>query len=101
MIPFLRLCSIISIIIASLKLAMIGGLTPNTTVFVIICGVMVAFGNRTLFSIAAAAAALVLFIKVNGGTRAGEAALLQSILALAFAVFGLYLIVRTVFSRGR
>ena len=101
MITFLRLCSIVSIIIASLKLAMIGGLTPNTTVFVIICGVLVAFGNRTLFTIAAAAAALVLFIKVNGGTRNGEVALLQSILALAFAVFGLYLIVRTMFSRGR
>ena len=101
MISFLRLCSIISIIIASLKLAMIGGLTPKTTVFVIICGVLVAFGNRILFTIAAAAAALVLFIKVNGGTRAGEAALFQSIIALAFAVFGLYLIVTTVFSRGR
>ncbi len=101
MVSLLRLCSIVSIIIASLKLAMVGGLTPNTTVFVIICGVLVAFGNRTLFTIAAAAAALVLFIKVNGGTGAGQAALLQSILAVAFAVFGMYLIVRTMFSRGK
>lgn len=101
MLSFLRLCSIVSIIIASLKLAMLGGLTPSTTVFIIICSVLVAFGNRALFTISAAAAALVLFIKVNSGTRDGEVALLQSILALAFAVFGLYLIVRTFFSRGR
>jgi hypothetical protein len=101
MITFLRFCSIISIIIASLKLAMIGGLTPNTTVFVIVCGLLIAFGNKNFFTIAAAAAALVLFIKVNGGTSVGQAVLLQSILALGFAVFGIYLVVRNLFSRGR
>jgi hypothetical protein len=100
---FLRICSIISIVIASIKLALIGNITPGTIVFIIICALIVLLGNRTIYIIGAAVAALVLFLKVYGGSPQGEAALLQSILTLAIVCFGLYIMLRGLFkpSRGR
>lgn len=91
---FLRFCSIVSIIIASIKLALIGHLTPGTVVFIIICGLLILVGNRTIYIIVAALAALVLFVKIYGGSAIGESSLLQSLLTLALVVFGLYIMVR-------
>jgi len=97
---FLKICSIISIIIFSLRLAIMGNLTPGTVVFIIICGLLIMLGNRTIYIIAAAMAALVLFIKYYGGSS--EGALLQSILTLAIVIFGLYIMVKGFFpSSGR
>lgn len=98
---FLRLCAIISIIIASLKLGMIGGLTPGMTTFIIICGLLILIGNRAMFIVAAAVAGSVLFTKVYGGSTEGEAALLHSVLTLALVVFGMYIIVKGIFPSNR
>lgn len=99
---FLKICSIISIIIFSLRLAIIGNLTPGTVVFIIICSLLIMLGNRTVYIIAAAVAALVLFIKYYGGSAEGEGTLLQFILTLAFVIFGLYIMIRGFFpSSGR
>jgi hypothetical protein len=92
---FLRFCSIVSIIIACIKLALIGHLTLGTVVFIIICGLLILVGNRTIYIIVAAVAALVLFVKIYGGGSAiGESSLLQSLLTLALVVFGLYIMLR-------
>lgn len=92
---FLRFCSIVSIIIASIKLAVIGHLTPGTVIFIIFCGLLILVGNRTIYIIVAAVAALVLFVKIYGGSSAiGESSLLHSLLTLALVVFGLYIILR-------
>jgi len=51
--------------------------------------------NRTVNIIAAAVAALILFVKVYGGhSSTGESSLLQSLLTLALVVFGLYIMLR-------
>ena len=92
---FLRFCSIVSIIIASFKLALIGHLSPGTVVFIIICGLLILTGNRTIYIIVAAVAALVLFVKIyRGGNPVGESSLLQDLLTLAVVVFGLYIMLR-------
>lgn len=94
---FLRFCSIISIIIASIKLALIGNLTPGIVVFIIICGLIILIGNRTIYIIGAAVAALVLFLKVYWGNAQGESSLLHSILTLALVCFGIYIMLRGLF----
>ena len=92
---FLRFCSIVSIIIASIKLALIGHLSPGTVVFIIVCGLLIILGNRTIYIIVAALAALVLFVKIyGGGSSIGESSLLQSLLTLALVMFGLYVMLR-------
>jgi predicted membrane protein len=92
---FLRFCSIISIIIASVKLAIIGNLTPGVVVFIIICCLIIILGNKKIYIIGASVAALVLFIKVyGGGSLFGEFSLLKSVLTLALVVFGLYIMLR-------
>lgn len=91
----LRFCSVISLIIFSLRLSAIGNLTPGTVVFIIICGLLILVGNRTIYIIVAAVAALVLFVKIYGGDSAiGESSLLQSLLTLALVVFGLNIMLR-------
>lgn len=91
---FLRFCSIVSIIIASIKLALIGHLTSGTVVFIIICGLLILIGNRTIYIIIAAIAALVLFVKIYGGDSLVESTLLQGLLTLAVIVFGLYVMLK-------
>jgi len=98
---FLRFCSIVSIIIASVKLALIGNLSPGTVVFIIICGLLILVGNRTIYIIVAAVAALVLFVKIYGGDWEGESALLHSILTLALVCFGIYIMLRGLFPSMR
>jgi hypothetical protein len=98
---FLRFCSIISIIIASIKLALIGNLTPGIVVFIIICGLIILLGNKTIYILGAAVAALVLFLKVYGGTAQGESILLHSILTLALVCFGLFIMLRGLFKPSR
>ncbi len=91
---FLKICSIISIIIAAIKLALIGNLSQGTVVFIILCGILILVGNRVVYIITAAAAALVLFVKLYGGSSAGQFILLQSILTLALMCLGFYIMVR-------
>jgi len=98
---FLRFCSIISIIIASIKLAIIGNLTPGTVVFIIICGLIILLGNKTIYILGTAVAALVLFLKVYGGSAQGESALLHSILTLTLVCFGIYIMLRGFFPSMR
>jgi hypothetical protein len=99
---FLRFCSIISIIIASVKLALIGNLTPGIVVFIIFCSLIILLGNKTIYIIGAAIAALVLFLKVYGCGAQGESTLLHSILTLALVCFGIYIMLRSLFpSRKR
>ena len=99
---FLRFCSIISIIIASIKLALIGHLTQGTVIFIIICGLLILIGNRTVYIIVAAGAALILFIKVYGGdTAIGRSSLLQSILTLAVVLFSLYFMLKSIFPTSK
>lgn len=97
---FLKICSIISIIIAAIKLALIGNLSQGTIVFIILCGILILVGNRTVYIITAAVAALVLFIKLYGGNATGQYALLQSILTLALVCLGLYIMLRGFIGRG-
>ncbi len=95
---FLRFCSIVSIIIVSIKLAMIGNLTPGTVVFIIVCSLLILLGNPKIYIITAAVAGIVLFVKLYGGDNtAGLFPLLQSLLILAAVVFGLYIMLRRVF----
>lgn len=91
---FLKICSIISIIIAAIKLALIGNLSQGTVVFIILCGILILIGNRVVYIITAAVAAIVLFIKLYGGNDAGQYALLQSILTLALVCLGFYIMLR-------
>jgi len=90
----LKACSIISIIIVTIKLALIGNLSQATIIFIILCGILILVGNRSLYIITSAIAALILFIKLHGGNPAGQYALLQSILTLVLVCFGLYIILR-------
>ncbi len=80
---------------------MIGHLTPGTVVFIIICGLIVLLGNKTIYIIGAAVAALVLFLKVYGGSPEGETALLQSLLSLALVCVGIYIMLRGLFRPSR
>lgn len=99
---FLRFCSIVSIIIAAIKLAIMGNLSPGTVMFIIVAALLILIGNLTIYIITAAIAALVLFLKVNGaGDTAVESSLLQSILTLAFVLFGLYIMLKGVLPRRR
>jgi hypothetical protein len=76
---YLKFCSILSIIIASIKLAMIGSLTTGTIVFIIKCGLLILSGNPASCIIIAAIAALVLFVKLyEGGNPLGESSLVQA-----------------------
>ena len=97
----LRFCSIVSIIIVSFKLAIIGNLTHGSVIFIIVCGLLILLGNRTIYIIVAAASALVLFVKLHGGNSIGESSLLQSILTLALAVFGMYIMLKGYFRTRR
>jgi len=97
----LKICSIVSIIIAAIKLAMIGNLTPGTVAFIILSGILILVGNRVIFTITAAVAALILFIKVYGGDAPGQSALLQSVMTLAIVCFGFYIMLRGVFGKSR
>lgn len=98
---FLKICSIISLIVVSLKLAIIGNLTPGLTIFIIICGLLILIGNRTIYIIVAAVAALILFVKLNGGSPENEGILMKSILTLVLVVFGLYIMLKGLFSSTR
>ena len=86
----LRICSIVSMIIATIKLALLGNLSPITVVFILVCGVLIMVGNRTIYIITAAVAALVLFVKVYGGSPSGEYAVLGAILQLVLVCVGIY-----------
>lgn len=88
---FLKLCSIVSLIIASIKIAMIGNLSQGLVAFTIICGVLFLVGNRKVYIITAAVASIVFFIKLSGGNSIEQYALLQSILTLAVVCFGVYI----------
>jgi len=86
---FLKICSIVSLIIATLKLALIGNLSHGTVTFILLSGLLILLGNRKVYVITAAVTGLVLFIKLYGGNSAGQFALLQSILTLTLVCFGL------------
>lgn len=94
---FLKFCSIVSIIIAAFRLAIIGNLSPGTVVFIIICSLLILLGGRVVFTVTAAIAAVTLFVKVYGGDGAGQSALLQGILSLALVCFGFYVIISGAF----
>ena len=94
---FLKFCSIISIIIASLKIAMMGRLTPYTAAFIMIGALLILIGNKTLYTITAALVALVLYTKVYGGTDQMDISIIQSIITLAIILFGIFLMLRTIF----
>lgn len=99
---FLRFCSIVSIIIAAIKLALMGNLSPGTVIFIIAAAILILVGNRTVYIITAAIAALVLFLKVYGGGNAtAQSALLQSILTLALVCFGIFIMIRGIFPSTR
>ncbi|MCB0533913.1 MAG: hypothetical protein KDD14_17050 [Saprospiraceae bacterium] len=98
---FLKFCSIVSITIATIKLALIGTLGPGTIVFILICAIIILIGSRTLYGVTAAIAALVLFVKVNSGGSGMSAGLVQSILTIVLVCFGLYLMLRAVFPSTR
>lgn len=99
---FLKICSIINIIIFNFWLAIMGNLRPGTVVFIIICGFLIMLGNQTIYIISAPVAALVLFIKLYGGNPEAEGAFLQPILILAIVILGLYTMVSGLFpSSGR
>ncbi len=98
---FLKICSIISLIVVSLKLAIIGNLTPGLTIFIIICGLLILIGNRTVYILVAAAAALILFVKSNGGSSENEGILMHSILTLVLVVFGIYVMLKGLFPSTR
>jgi len=91
---FLKICSIVSIIIAAIKLALIGNLSQGTVIFIVLCGILILVGNRVVYIITAAVVALVLFIKLYGGSSTGQFALLQSILTLALVCLGFYIMLR-------
>lgn len=94
---FLRFCSIVSIIIAAIKLAIMGNLSSGTVTFIIVAALLILVGNFTIYIITAAIAALFLFLKVYGaGNTVIESSLLQSIFALAFVLFGLYIMLKGV-----
>lgn len=97
---FLKICSIVSIIIAAIKLALIGNLSQNMVIFIILCGVLILIGNRAIYIVTAAVAALVLFIKLYGGSSTGQFALLQSILTLALVCLGFYVMLGGLIGRG-
>ncbi|MFN8353680.1 MAG: hypothetical protein U0Y10_04520 [Spirosomataceae bacterium] len=95
----LKICSIVSMVIAAIKLALIGNLSPGMVVFILVCGLLILVGNRTIYIITAAVAALVLFIKVYGGNNpAGESALLGSVLTLVMVCVGFYVMFKGMFS---
>lgn len=94
---FLKFCSIVSIIIAAFRLAIIGNLSPGTVVFIIICSLLILMGGKVVFTITAAIAAVTLFVKVYGGDGSGQSALLQGILCLALVCFGLYTVISGAF----
>lgn len=99
---FLRFCSIISLIIFSIRLALLGNLSQGTIIFIIVAGLLILLGNRTIYIIASAAAALFLFIRLYGaGNAAAESALLQSLLTLGIVVFGLFVMLRGIFPASR
>lgn len=99
---FLRFCSIVSIVIATIKLAIMGNLSRGTVIFIVAAAMLILIGNRTVYIITAAIAALVLFLKVYGGdSAAGQSALLQSVLTLALVCFGIYIMIRGVFPSAR
>ena len=98
----LRFCSILSIVIAAIKLAIMGNLSPGTVVFIIVAAIVILVGNLTIYIITAAIAAMFLFLKVYGaGNTALESSLLQSIFILTFVLFGLYIIMRGIFPVNR
>ncbi|MBL0335657.1 MAG: hypothetical protein IPP73_10255 [Chitinophagaceae bacterium] len=97
----LKICSIVSIIIAAIKLAMIGNLTPGMVTFIILSSIIIIAGNRTVYIITAAVAAFDSFQKVYGGDAARQSALLQSIMTLAIVCFGFYIIFSGVFGNNR
>ncbi len=96
----LKICSIVSIIIATIKLAVIGNLSQGTVLFIILCGILILVGNRMVYIITAAVAALVLFIKLYGVNGAGQYALLQSILTFALVSLGFYIMLRGFIGRS-
>jgi hypothetical protein len=98
---FLRFCSIISIIIASVKLAIIGHLTPGLIIIIIVSSLLILLANWKIYIITAAFAALILFVKVyGGGSSIGELSLIQSLLILGMVFFGIYIILKGLFKTG-
>ena len=93
----LRFCSIISLILFTLKLGIAGNLTQGTVLFILIVGLLIVLGNRTIYIISSTIAALYIFIHLYGGNNVEQYALLQSILTLALVSFGLYIMIKGVF----
>ena len=101
MYSILKFCSIISIVIFSLRLAIIGNLSQTTVIIIMVCGILILIGNRAIYIISAAIASLVLFTKHYEGSPDGESALLQSLLALVIVLFGIYIMIRGVFTSNK
>jgi hypothetical protein len=96
---FLRVCSIISIIIATIKIGLAGLLTPEWIVFIIICSIIFLAGGRKIFIITAALASLALFARLYGhGDAQATTGILQSVLTLALICVGIYMMFRGLFT---
>lgn len=95
---FLRVCSIISVIIATIKIGLAGLLTPGWIVFIIICAIIFLAGGRKIFTITAAIASLALFARLYGqGDLHATNSILQSVLTLALVCIGIYIMFRSLF----
>lgn len=94
---FLKFCTILSIVIATIKIVMMSRLTPDTAVFIMIGALIILAGNKTLYTITAAIMALVLFLKVYGDTTRWDNTILQSVIALAIMLLGIFVMLRGVF----
>ena len=87
----LKIACIISIVVATIKLGIMGNLAPETAVIIMIGAVLILAGDKKVFIILAAVLSLYLFIKVYGsGNSQQETILLQGILMLVIILFGFW-----------
>jgi hypothetical protein len=86
----LRLCSIVSVIVATIKIALMGNLTPGLAAFIIICGMVILIGNKKIYIIIASVAALTLFIISHDTSPQGQFIILKAIMILVLSCIGLY-----------
>ncbi len=93
----LKFASIISLIIATLKLAFAGLLSQGWVVFILICGVVILAGGRKVLIVTAAFTGLVLFIRIySRGNDVQAGILLKHLIILALVLFGIYTMLKGV-----
>lgn len=72
-------------------------LTPAIAVFIMIGAIVILLGNKTLYTVTAAIVALVLFLKVYGGSAQVNTEIAQAIITLGIMLFGIFLVLRAFF----